>query len=253
MVFRTRTVVTGVVAAGSLVMATLAAAVVLSAEPVQAATRADAGSGTPDAATLYHDALATTHAWSVHYSSDSTQSKQTLLESGDAGPASGSQTVSMGKGSITIVLIGDITYVKGNTDGLETLVGLSSSQAGVVANQWIEFSTTNSVFSQVVAGVRSTDVAHELALKGPLSLVHAKTIDGTSVDAIEGTQTFGHTTDHVVLYVRAHGSHVPVEEDSVNTKGQRTSAEHIAYSKWGETVRPRAPQAAVSIGPVSSV
>ena len=90
-------------------------------------------------------------------------------------------------------------------------------------------------------------------MKGPLSLARPRTIDGTAVDAIEGTQKFGHTTNHVVLYVRARGSHVPVEEDSVNAKGQHTAAEHIAYSKWGEIVRPSAPQAAASIGPVSSV
>ena len=56
-----------------------------------------------------------------------------------------------------------------------------------------------------------------------------------------------------MLYVRAHGSHVPVEEDSVDAKGQPTAAEHITYSKWGEIVRPAAPQASVSIGPISSV
>src|SRR5580704_16631804 len=47
---------------------------------------------TTSASALYKDALATTHAWSVHYSSDSTESKVTLVESGDAGPASASQT-----------------------------------------------------------------------------------------------------------------------------------------------------------------
>jgi len=58
---------------------------------------------------------------------------------------------------------------------------------------------------------------------------------------------------HVVLYVRAQGSHVPVEEDSLNAKGQPTATEHVTYSKWGELVRPLAPKATVSIGPVSAV
>ncbi len=240
-----------VVLAGTLVVGTLAAAIAVLAGTAQAATAS--GSSSPDAATLYKDAITTTHSWSVHYASESTQSAHTISESGDAGPASGSQTVIMGKGSISIIVIGGITYVKGNVGGLETLVGLGASQASQTANQWIEFSTTNAVFAQVVAGVRSSDIAQELALKGPLSLERPRTIDGTAVDAIEGTQKFGHTTNHVVLYVRAHGSHVPVEEDSVNAKGQHTAAEHIAYSKWGEIVRPRAPQAAASLGPVSSV
>jgi hypothetical protein len=231
--------VCGTVTAGALAPSTL--------------TAAAAGSSSPAAAALYRQALATTKAWSVHYSSASTQTNQTLLESGDAGPASGSQTVVMGKGSIAILVIGGFTYLKGNAGGLENLAGLSASQAAESAGQWIEFATDNAAFTQVVEGVRSNDIASELALKGPLSLGRPETLDGYAVEAIEGRQTVGRNSQHVVLYVRASGTHVPVEEDSVNAKGQRTDAEHIAYSKWGEVVRPQAPQATISIGPISAV
>jgi hypothetical protein len=234
--------------AGVLLAGACATAVALQAGPAAAAS----ASGT-SASNLYKAAVATTRSWSVHYASNSTQSKQTLVESGDAGPASGSQSVRMGQGSIAILVIGGITYIKGNPDGLESLVGLSSSQAGEAGGQWIEVATDNSSFAPVVAGVRSQDIAKELALKGPLSLGHRRTLDGHAVDAIEGTQAFGKTTEHVVLYVRAQGTHVPVEEDSVNAKGQRTAAEHISYSKWGEQVRPVAPKATISIGPISAV
>ena len=105
----------------------------------------------------------------------------------------------------------------------------------------------------MVDGVRSQDVAKELTLKAPLSLGHARTLDGQAVDAIDGTQTLGRKSQHVVLYVRAQGTHVPVEEDSVNAKGQHTPAEHVIYSKWGEQVRPEAPMATISIGSVSAV
>jgi hypothetical protein len=254
---------------GALFPGVLGAAVTTlaaSATPADAATWASS----TDASALYQQALTTTRAWSVHYASSSTESSsaqsgssstsgasssspKTLLENGDAGPASGSQTVLEGGGTISIVVIGGLSYVKGNAGGLETLVGLDSSQAAEAAGHWIEFSTGNAAFAQVVAGVRSKDIAQELALKGPLTLGHTRDIDGVQVQTIKGTQKFGKTTQHVVLYVRAHGTHVPVEEDSVDSKGRRTDAEHIAYSKWGEQVRPKAPPAAVSIGPVSSV
>jgi hypothetical protein len=240
--------VAGVLLVGSLG----AAATTLSAfaAPAGAEMRS---SGPTDASTLYQQTLTTMRSWSVHYASSSTQSAKTLLESGDAGPASGNQTVLMGKGTITIVVIGGLSYVKGNAGGLQTLVGLDASQAAEAANRWIEFSTGNAAFSQVVAGVRSKDIAKELALKGPLTLGRGRTIGGVAVDTIKGTQKVGKSTQHVVLYVRARGTHVPVEEDSVDSKGRLTAAEHIAYSKWSEQVRPKAPQAAVSIGPVSSV
>jgi hypothetical protein len=234
---------------GVLLATAWATGVVTGATPVAAAP---SGSGT-SASSLYKDALATTHSWSVHYTSDSTESKQTLVQSGDAGPASGSQTDLMGKGSISIFVIGGISYVKGNVSGLQSLAGFSASQAAEATGQWIEFSTDNSAFAPVVSGVRSEDVAKELALRAPLSLGPGRMLNGDAVDAIDGTQSFGRKSQHVVLYVRAHGSHFPVEEDSVNAKGHSTASEHITYSRWGETVRPEAPEATVSVGPISAV
>jgi hypothetical protein len=218
-----------------------------------ASTASAAAATGPSASTLYHEAIVSTQAWSVHYTSSSVQAKQTLVESGDAGPASGSQTVLLGTGSINIVVIGGLTYLKGNEGGLQALAGLSASQAAEGAGQWIEFATDNAAFAQVVAGVRSHDLANELALKGPLTLGHPQTLDGYAVEAIEGRQAVGRTSARAVLYVRATGTHVPVEEDSVNAQGQRTDAEHVAYSKWGELVRPEAPQASISIGHISAV
>ena len=241
-----RRLVAGVLSAAALAAAS-AVVVVVQAAPA-AATSASAS-----ASTLYNDALATTRSWSVHYASSSTESKQTLEESGNAGPASASQTVLLGKGSISILVIGDISYVKGNVNGLEDLAGLSSSQATEAAGQWIEFSTDNAAFAPVVEGVRSTDLAKELALKSPLSLGHVSKLNGEAVDAIDGTQAIGKKSQHVVLYVRAKGAHVPVEEDSVNAEGQHTDAEHIVYSRWGEQVRPEAPKATISVGSISAV
>jgi hypothetical protein len=249
-----RPVVAGTRAAAlslTAVVATVLAAAVL---PVQA-------SATPsnlNASTLYRDAMASTKSWYIHYASSSTQSKTTLEETGDAGPASGTQLIHIGKGTdladtVTIDVIGGTSFIKGNAGGLQALAGFSATEATEAANQWIQFSTTNSAFTAVVAGVRSKDLATELALKGPLKLGHTRTIDGDTVDAIEGKQTLAHKSVPVVLYVRAQGRHVPVEEDSLNAHGQPTKAEHIAYSSWGETVRPKAPQPSISIGHTNSV
>jgi hypothetical protein len=251
---RRRWLVTGSVLASALALALALAG--LGAVPRLAAASTHAGS--PDAPTLYRDALATTHSWSVHYVSSSTDSQISLLESGDAGPASGTQSVATGKGNlndtITIDVIGGLTYVKGDVGGLEVLAGLDAADAVQTAGKWIEFSTTDSAFSQVVAGVRSHDVADEMQLKGPLTLGPARTLDGIAVDAIDGTQTYSNKkTMRVVLYVRAHGSHVPVEEDALGAKGKTSAALHITYSHWGEKVRPEAPQGAVPLGPVTAV
>jgi hypothetical protein len=240
-------------AGGVALVGGLGLAVLPGAPPVAAAR-----SSAPDASTLYREALATTKSWSVHYVSSSTISQVSLLETGDSGPASGTQSVATGKGdlsdTITIDVIGGLTYVKGNEGGFQALVGMDAATAQQVAGHWIEFSTTNATFAQVVAGVRSRDVADELELKGPLTLGHPTTLDGIAVDTIDGMQTYAaHKSERVVLYVRARGSHVPVEEDAVDAKDKATGTLHVAYSHWGETVRPEAPQGAEPIGPVSAV
>jgi hypothetical protein len=248
-------------AAAAFTLATCVAAVASAASAatlLAAPTPASATSSHLDADTLYRDAVSTTKSWYVHYTSSSTGSKTTLAETGDAGPASGTQLIRLGSGkdlndSATIDVIGDTSFLKGNAGGLEALAGFSATQATDAAGQWIEFSTDNSGFSAIVAGVRSKDLSNELALKGALKLGHSRTIDGHAVDAIEGTQTLGHKSVRVVLYVKADGRHVPVEEDSLNAHGQRTKAEHIVYSSWGEAVRPKAPQASISIGHTNTV
>ena len=151
-------------------------------------------------------------------------------------------------------MIGGITFVNGNTGGLEALAGLDAAEAAVASDRWIDFATTDTAFSQVVAGVRSRDVATELELKGPLTLGRPRTLDGLGVEAVDGTQVDPrHRSSRVVLYVRATGTHVPVEEDSVDPRGRATSALHVVYSNWGEQVRPEAPSGALPLGPVSAV
>jgi hypothetical protein len=218
---------------------------------------ADAAGAATSATTLYRQAMATTIAWSVHYVSAGTIAKSSILSSGDAGPASGTQEVLISQGSesdsASLIVIGGITYMKGNAQALTNLAGLSGLQATADAGKWVQFATDSQAYSQIVAGVRSRDVAQELALKGPYALGAPRLLNGYRVVTITGTQKFsGQKAMHTVLYVRAYGRHVPVEEDSVNAKGKPDGVEHTVFSKWGEAVRPQAPAITDTIGPVSA-
>jgi hypothetical protein len=212
----------------------------------------------PDAAALYKEAMATTKAWRVHYVSTSNASHVPFYESGNAGPASGTQTILIGKGatldSASLVVIGDLTYVKGNKDAMEDLTGLSPTEAATATGHWVLFSSNNPTFAQVVVGVRSHDVAQEIALQGPFTLGPSRELHGYRVDALRGTQKLqgGTKAMKAVLYVRAAGRHLLVEEDTVDTQGKANGAEHIVFSNWGEPVRPRAPQASITLGSVNA-
>jgi hypothetical protein len=211
----------------------------------------------PDPATLYHEAMATTKAWTVHYTSESVSGHVPFFESGDAGPASGTQTIRDGTGakldSASLVVIGDLTYLKGNQVAMEALAGLSPSQSAAAAGRWVLFSSNNPLFSQVVVGVRSHDVAQEIALSGPYSIGRTRTLHGIRVEAVRGTQKLpGTKRIDVVLYIRASGRHLVVEEDSVSARGAPDGTEHIVFSRWGESVRPKAPQPSVILGRINA-
>jgi hypothetical protein len=211
----------------------------------------------PTAATLYREAMATTNGWRVHYSSSSDTSHVPFLESGDAGPASGTQAILVGQGAsldrATLIVIGDLTFVRGNELAMEDLTGLPPAEAATTMDHWVAFSSTNPAYSQVVVGVRSHDVAQEVALKGPYSLGRPRQLGGASVDAVRGTLHLqGEKTMEAVLYVRASGRHLLVEEDTVDAHGTPNGAEHIVFSRWGESVRPRAPEASFTLGSVST-
>jgi hypothetical protein len=231
---------------------TLGAALAL----VLGATMGVAGASTT-AATLYHEAIATTSGWTVHYVSTSTVSKAPFLESGDAGPASGTQAIRVGKGATldraALIVIGDLTYIKGNALAMEDLTGLSAPQAAIAMGHWVLFSSNNPTFAQVVVGVRSHDVAQEVAMQGPYTLGPSRSLDGHKVDALRGTQKLtGSKKMMAVLYVRASGRHLLVEEDTVDSQGAPNGAEHIVFSRWGELVRPTAPNASVTLGSVNA-
>jgi hypothetical protein len=236
----------------------LAAASALLLGPFATATPTAAGAtDASTAAALYREAMATTKAWTVHYASASNVSKVPFMESGDAGPASGTQAIHIGRGTTldtaSLVVIGDLTFVKGNKLAMENLTGLSSAQATEAKGHWILFSSNNPAFSQVVVGVRSHDVAQEVALEGPYTLGPSRVLNGQKVESVRGTQKLqGEKRMDAILYVRASGRHVLVEEDTVKADGKPNGAEHIVFSKWGQPVKPSAPDASITLGKINT-
>ena len=216
-----------------------------------------AAEAAPDATTLYHEAMSTTKAWTVHYVSTSNASQVPFFEQGDTGPASGTQAIEVGRGATreraSLIVIGDLTYVKGNTLAMEDLTGLPSTEAAAAAGRWVLFSSNNPAFAQVVVGVRSRDVAQEVALEGPFTLGKSRTLHGNRVIGVRGTERLQGTKKvRAVLYVRASGRHVLMEEDTVDTQGKANGAEHIVFSNWGESVKPRAPHASFTLGTINA-
>ena len=197
--------------------------------------------------------LATTHSWSVHYASNSTESKETLVESGDAGPASASQTVPMGKGSISILVIGGISYVKGNVGGLESLAGpqlIPGGRGRRASGSSSRPTTRPSPRWSTGSAPRTWPRSWRSRPRSPSGTPARST--GRRSTPSTGPRPSVKKSQHVVLYVRAKGTHVPVEEDSVNAKGQppppSTSSIPGGASRCGPR-RPRRPSPSARSAP----
>ena len=188
-----RRLVVGVLSAAAVLAGLLVAAVVagLSAAP--------AGATTPSASALYKDALATTRRDGRSTTTRPRRRRTSPSSAGTPGRPGPARPSRWARAAINILVIGGLSYVKGNAEGLQSLAGLSAAQANEAAGQWIEFSTDNAAFASVVEGVRSSDVAKELAVEGPISLWVDAHPRGELVDALEGTQAFDKKTIHVVL------------------------------------------------------
>ena len=206
----------------------------------------------PDATVLYREALATTKAWRVHYYSDEHRFWRPFLYSGDAGPASGTQAILVGQGatliSASLIVIGDFTYLSGNELAMEDLVGLSPTQAAAAAGSLGHVLHRQSRHTpRWSPGSARATWPRRSRCSGPYTLGRPRQLFGHKVDAIRGTESLGGKKSvAAVLYVRASGRHLLVEEDTLGPRGTPNGVEHIVFSEWGELVRPMAPAGGIA-------
>jgi hypothetical protein len=208
-----------------------------------------------DAKTKYQAALKAAAAQNVHYVSRATEQGISLEVVGDTGKTSGSQVLEVQNGSITeqlsVVLIGDTGYLRGNMSALEKVLGLTAAQSSTYKNRWLSFPTSNRSLSELVSGLRDSEVASELEMTGPYTFGGTKVIGGHLTQAIKGiAATSSGTKVPIVLYVESSGTPRPVRE--VTNPAAKSSAIQgtVTFSNWGEVIHPVAPSTSVQLIPL---
>jgi hypothetical protein len=207
---------------------------------------------TTTAQSTYKAALTYAATQNVHYVSRATQGTAVLQVSGDTGPTSGAQTLSVKKGStletLDVRLIGKTGYLRGNSTGLTQILGLTAPQATTYAKKWLSFPTGNQTLDQLVSGLRNKDVATELKLSGPYSFGGTKTIDGHAAQAIRGfSSDSANKKVATTLYVETGSTPRPLQE--VASPGNGTTAVNgsVTFSNWGQQSHVAKPSHAVSL------
>jgi hypothetical protein len=219
------------------------------------AASAGAASAPPQSAqSEYEAAVKAATNQTVHFQTNVTQGKVTLQQSGDAGSTSGSETLTISNGKSTehmsAEVVGKIGYVKGNSTGLQSILGLSAAQARKYAGQWLSFPTSDSNLAQLVGGLLKSQVATEISFSGPFTKVSDATVSGQHAIGVKGSVgTSNGTSVPEILYVPSTGKPLPIEEVTNPGSKARTTDIHgtVSFSNWGEHVTVPAPAHSVPL------
>lgn len=235
---RSKTVVT------SLAVAVLGAAAQLCVAPVHGLSAA--ASTVPAPSQLLAEALSAGRAqssvrWSTSYSIGAMSA--TLVT--ESGRTSGLQRITVSEGSstghVTAELVNGTAYLDGDRLGLENFVGFGATAGATQAGRWLSVGRASPEFATISAGLTVRSTLSELSVAGSLSSVAPTVVFGEHVIGVRGSSGGSDASTSAVLYVRASGAPLPVEQDETFA-GSTTRAR---FEDWGASLRVLAPSGAV--------
>ena len=116
------------------------------------------------------------------------QQSRTAVYSDDSADGAGRQEITIGGGEHAIVLVvGEVTYIKGNEAALTGYFGFPSAAAGRLVNRWISFRPGNTGYQELTSGVKLAGLAGQLELTGPLMIKAPGMVGGRSTVGVHGT------------------------------------------------------------------
>jgi hypothetical protein len=190
---------------------------------------------------------------SVHYTSDGNYGKVEVSFVADAGVDSGVQQITYRKGGttghVTVIVTGDTAYIRGDAFTLLNYIGFKSSAALDYADRWVRFPHTDENYEVVAAGVTLSSAIDEIKLGGQLSNVPKTNVEGQQVLGVKATFASSSGTTVDILYARAAGSPLPVQE--VASRGSMRL--NTTYSQWNESVVVVAPKSSTPIAVVRKI
>jgi len=174
-----------------------------------------------------------------------------------SGIATGTQSITLnGLGpteTVNIVLSGGVVFIRGNEAGLNTYMGFTAQAAKELAGEWLRVGSAEgephaelSLFTNASADLTISTLVLDTVLPEPLSFTRPALIDGQQVTGIAATiRQADEPTVHAVLYVRASGNPLPVEEVEAVKGGTSTAV----FSNWGKAPMLNVPDNAVPFQP----
>jgi hypothetical protein len=201
-----------------------------------------AASGSP--AARLHAAIAQGERQrSVHYVSRWSTSTTSVSMVGDAGRTAGIQRITYTKngksGHVTVLVVADTAYVRGDAFTLENYLGFSAAEAAKAAGKWLLLPHTEQGFASIAAGVRLSSTLAQLELQGPVTAVK-----GSRGEAgFRGLHAYTGSRVRETVYAHAAGSRLPVE---LVVGGAQPAK--LTFSRWNEALHLSAPASGAGSG-----
>ena len=177
---------------------------------------------------------------SVHIVTTASGGKNRLIQIvNDTGPDSGRQVITGAGMRVEIRLVASIAYLRANQVGLANFIGFPLSQARLLADKWLTFTSGENGYNDLVESLDMPSLIADVRLTGALTKTAVTTIEGRAVIGIKGKGRLGGAD---MLHVATEGDPLPVEETNTDKGEVDTSL----FSRWGETVKVTAPAGAIS-------
>jgi hypothetical protein len=181
------------------------------------------------------------HQRSVHYVSYASSSSVSVTMVGDAGRTAGIQRITYSKGGksghVTVIVVADTAYIRGDAFTLTSYMGLSPSAAAKSAGKWLTLTHHQAGYATVAAGVRLSSALDELKLKPPIAAVAPSRLGGVPVIGLRSTHVVSGRPVTSTVYVRRSGAPLPVE--AVARRGAQRMT--VTFSHWNEPLNLAAP------------
>jgi hypothetical protein len=173
----------------------------------------------------------------VHVAVDSTTSGVKTTVSVDIGSGYGTEKITSGKNTVTIIVTPKWAYLSGSKTGLISIMGLSAAQEKKVGTLWVTMKAATTPYESFSTNLTTTVLSHILpAAKGT-----KYSTDSTSKKNYELTWTTAATSSAVatksVLKISSGSKTLPLSEKITSKSGGGSTT----FSKWGEHVTETAP------------
>jgi hypothetical protein len=177
---------------------------------------------------------------------------QVQLLVGDTGAVTAQQTLSGGGAALDIRLVHDTVYVRAGSETLESVVGLSATNAADESGKWLSVTRRGNGYGTIVATLKPDAELDSYIPQAPLALGAATTLHGIPVLPVTGTApptaATGALNARATLFVSTRAPYLPVGGTLTGTDVHgRKQSEVVAFTNWGEQARPAVPTGAVAV------